>query len=98
MVMEYVNCDNLETAIKVKRNKNNSGVGTSFNDIRTDNSHSMYFEESIIWRCLIQCLVSLDYIHSKKVIHRDVKTDNIFISVPGKTSQEVLRNPEEFMR
>ena len=41
-----------------------------------------YFSEKIIWRCLIQCLLALDYLHSKTMMHRDIKSANILISIP----------------
>lgn len=48
----------------------------------------MYFAESVIWRAIIQILHALDYIHSRKIIHRDIKSGNIFINIKDKKNLE----------
>lgn len=40
-----------------------------------------YFNEDKIWNWLIQITSAINYIHSKKIIHRDIKTENIFLSL-----------------
>lgn len=37
-------------------------------------------EEDKIWRFLIQMLMGLNYIHHKKILHRDIKAMNIFLT------------------
>lgn len=32
-----------------------------------------------MWKYFIQALLGLQYIHSKKIIHRDIKSLNLFI-------------------
>ena len=39
-----------------------------------------YFTEDFIWKLFIQISIGLYYIHSKKIIHRDIKTLNIFLT------------------
>ena len=39
-----------------------------------------YFNEDFIWKLFIQISIGLYYIHSKKILHRDIKTLNIFLT------------------
>ena len=37
-------------------------------------------EEKVIWKYLLQMLLGLRYIHSLKILHRDMKTINVFLT------------------
>ena len=41
------------------------------------------FEENTIWSILIQILEGLNYLHKSRVIHRDLKSANIFLTKKG---------------
>ena len=43
----------------------------------------LQFEENTIWSILIQILEGLNYLHKNKVIHRDLKSANIFLTKKG---------------
>ena len=43
----------------------------------------LQFEENTIWSILIQILEGLNYLHKSKVIHRDLKSANIFLTKKG---------------
>ena len=41
------------------------------------------FEENSIWSILIQILEGINYLHKSKIIHRDLKSANIFLTKKG---------------
>ena len=56
-------------------------------DLRTKISETLKnhlsFEESTIWNVLIQTLEGLKYLHKNNIIHRDLKSANIFLIKDG---------------
>ena len=51
--------------------------------IKYNLKNGLLFKENIIWNYLIQILEGLNYLHEKKIIHRDLKSANIFITKNG---------------
>lgn len=45
--------------------------------------HCMFFEESEIWRILIQVIKGLKKLHDKQILHRDIKSANVFLCTDG---------------
>jgi NIMA (never in mitosis gene a)-related kinase len=41
------------------------------------------FEEGQIWEWFVQILLALKYVHSRNVLHRDLKTQNIMLGGPN---------------
>lgn len=46
----------------------------------SNNMHPGPFPEKKIWKYFLQMCVGLNYIHKSKILHRDIKTMNIFIT------------------
>ena len=51
--------------------------------IKYNLKHGLLFRENMIWNYLIQILEGLDYLHEKNIIHRDLKSANIFLTKNG---------------
>lgn len=51
--------------------------------IRMAKSKGYKFPEAQVWKWFMQICIALDYIHDKKIIHRDLKTQNIFLTKNG---------------
>ena len=47
----------------------------------------MLFKEDIIWTYFIQILTGLKALHEKKIIHRDIKSANIFLTEDFKVAK-----------
>ena len=39
-----------------------------------------YFAENAIWKMFIQITLGLYYFHSREIVHRDIKSLNIFLT------------------
>ena len=49
-----------------------------------------YFKESRIMRITIQCMLALGYMHSQHIMHRDIKSANVFLHNQG-TRGEIVK-------
>ena len=51
--------------------------------IRNNQKKKLFFTENTIWNILIQVLEGLKYLHENNIIHRDLKSANIFLNKNG---------------
>ena len=66
IIMEY--CDNGDLCTFLSRMK------------KIRKSDKCFLKKDDVWKLFIQMSIGLYYIHSKKIIHRDIKTLNIFLT------------------
>lgn len=65
-----------------------------YKDIIKRKQQNLYYSESELLYMFTQLLNGLDYIHSKDIIHRDIKSLNIFIF--GKTENGYILKIGDF--
>ena len=57
--------------------------GDLIQKIKYNKEHRLIFHEDTIWEFIIQMLLGVSYLHSSKIIHRDLKSANIFLMKNG---------------
>ena len=55
-------------------------VGDLAHHIKRNKQKGEQFSEEEIFNWFIQICMALEYVHSKKIIHRDIKTQNAFLT------------------
>jgi NIMA (never in mitosis gene a)-related kinase len=59
--------------------------GDIYNKIAQHQKSRTYFKEEDIWNYAIQMIIGLKTLHDMKILHRDLKSANIFLSKDGKS-------------
>ncbi len=74
LVMEYINGGGLSNCLKKYMEKHNKSA----------------FPEEIVQYLMKQIIEALHYLHSRKIIHRDIKLDNIMVNFDSDYDKELL--------
>ena len=74
IVMEYINGGGLSDCLKKYMEKNNNKA----------------FPEEIVQHLMRQIIDALNYLHKQKIVHRDLKLDNIMVNFDTKLDKENL--------
>jgi len=64
-----------------------AGGGDILNKITKHQKTNSLFKEQDIWRFAIQMVMGLKVLHDMKILHRDLKCANIFLSTDGTTAK-----------
>ena len=54
--------------------------GDIYRQIKKFKTANKYIKEDTIWSYTIQIALGLDHLHSRRVLHRDIKPKNIFLT------------------
>jgi serine/threonine protein kinase len=84
IVMEYCDGGDLAAAIKRQLESSSSTGAAGEGGVAKKGRHKNYFKESRIldWTC--QIALAVHYLHTEKVLHRDLKTSNVFLTKSGR--------------
>ncbi len=80
MVMEFMQCDLSQAIQKSKK----IGNGSENGHIDANGGHSSPFPQSEVKSMMHQILSATQHIHSRWILHRDLKTSNILVHASGK--------------
>jgi serine/threonine protein kinase len=43
-----------------------------------------FFDENLVWAWFIQCVEGIAALHRENIVHRDLKTSNVFVTHDGR--------------
>ena len=78
--------------------------GDLYSKIKLHAQQNRLIPENDIWNLFIQLCYGLEYLHSKKIIHRDIKSQNVFLTKKGEVKlgdfgiSKILKNTNEFAK
>ena len=92
IIMEYCNKGDLQQYLSnhSKRNFNNNYSSTShLHTVDEAVHHNNLLSENVIWKFLLEMASGLYYLHTQKILHRDMKTANIFLSSSSNSNNNI---------
>ena len=97
-ILKAIRHPNIIKLIELKKTKNHIYIiteycnGGSLSDclIKYTNIHYKPFTEKIVQYIMKQIVSALCFLHSKKIIHRDLKLDNILVNFPSEQDKNAL--------
>ena len=57
--------------------------GDCYRAITESFAEKVYLKEKMVWKIIIQCLKGLKILHELNIVHRDMKSANIFLFANG---------------
>eukprot|EP00277_Geminigera_cryophila_P023644 CAMPEP_0179460772 /NCGR_PEP_ID=MMETSP0799-20121207/43711_1 /TAXON_ID=46947 /ORGANISM="Geminigera cryophila, Strain CCMP2564" /LENGTH=489 /DNA_ID=CAMNT_0021263135 /DNA_START=116 /DNA_END=1585 /DNA_ORIENTATION=- len=60
-------------------------------EVKQMKSSKTLFKEDVIWNWFLQLCCAVKHIHDRKILHRDIKTANIFLHTPDPNSWPVVK-------
>lgn len=84
IMMEYANAGDVDSLIKYYKNKIGAGgsnpSGASSSGTSAGAGGKAYISESMIGSLFVQMCHAIQYLHDRRILHRDLKAQNVFLS------------------
>ena len=79
-------CENIVNFLECYSSNNELWIVMEFLDFGAlaDLINAVELTEKEISTIAKECMIAVDFLHSNKIIHRDIKSDNILLSLGGK--------------
>lgn len=84
IIMEFCNRGDLQSFLKLQKSE-----ALKRKDNNSTSILNMALKEDIIWNIFLQITCGLYYLHQMKVLHRDLKTANVFLMKDTQTPSNI---------
>ena len=79
-IVKYIDSFNLKNKLNIVMEYCNEGDLEKFLEENKKKKKLKHLNEDLIWKLFLQISIGLAYLHSKRILHRDLKTLNIFLT------------------